>query len=99
LFIEKLKGLTVGDPLLPNTDIGPLATASIRDEIEGQVNQSVKSGARRLVGGERLEGPGNFYQPTALADIPVTAPVYRQEDFGPVALLFKVEGVSEAIAY
>jgi succinate-semialdehyde dehydrogenase/glutarate-semialdehyde dehydrogenase len=99
LFVEKLKGLTVGDPLLSNTDIGPLATASIRDEIEGQVNQSVKSGARRLVGGERLEGPGNFYQPTALADIPVTAPVYRQEVFGPVALLFKVEGVSEAIAY
>jgi succinate-semialdehyde dehydrogenase/glutarate-semialdehyde dehydrogenase len=98
LFVEKLNGLVIGDPLLPQTDIGPLATASIRDEIEEQVNQSVKAGARQLIGGKRLQGRGNFYQPTALADIPVTAPVYRQEVFGPVALLFKVEGVGEAIA-
>jgi succinate-semialdehyde dehydrogenase / glutarate-semialdehyde dehydrogenase len=97
-FVEKLKGLRVGDPLLPETDIGPLATASIRDEIEAQVNQSLKSGARRLVGGERMAGRGNFYQPTALADIPPTAPVYREEVFGPVALLFRVKNVDEAIA-
>ena len=98
LFVEKLNGLVIGDPLLPQTDIGPLATASIRDEIEAQVNQSVKAGARQLIGGKAVKGCGNFYQPTALADIPVTAPVYRQEVFGPVALLFKVEGVGEAIA-
>lgn len=97
-FVEKLKGLRVGDPLLPETDIGPLATASIRDEIEAQVNESLKNGARRLVGGERIAGRGNFYQPTALADIPPTAPVYRQEVFGPVALLFRVKNVDEAIA-
>lgn len=97
-FVEKLRKLRVGDPLLPGTDVGPLATESIRDEIEVQVNQSVKTGARLLIGGERIEGPGNFYRPTALAEIPQSAPVFRQEVFGPVALLFKVKDISEAIA-
>ncbi len=97
-FVEKLRKLSVGDPLLPGTDIGPLATGDIRAEIEMQVDESVKSGARVLIGGKRLEGAGNFYRPTALADIPKNCPVYRQEVFGPVALLFKVKDIGEAIA-
>jgi len=63
-----------------------------------QVDVSVKSGARVLIGGKRLEGAGNFYRPTALADIPKNCPVYSQEVFGPVALLFKVKDIGEAIA-
>ena len=97
-FVEKLRKLSVGDPLLPGTDIGPLATGDIRAEIKMQVDESVKSGARVLIGGKRLEGAGNFYRPTALADIPKNCPVYRQEVFGPVALLFKVKDIGEAIA-
>jgi succinate-semialdehyde dehydrogenase/glutarate-semialdehyde dehydrogenase len=97
-FVEKLRKLSVGDPLLPGTDIGPLATGDIRAEIEMQVDVSVKSGARVLIGGKRLEGAGNFYRPTALADIPKNCPVYSQEVFGPVALLFKVKDIGEAIA-
>jgi succinate-semialdehyde dehydrogenase / glutarate-semialdehyde dehydrogenase len=97
-FVERLRTLSVGDPLLPATDIGPLATAEIRNEIETQVDESVKKGARILVGGHRLEGPGNYYRPTALANIPKDCPVYSQEVFGPVALLFKVRDINEAIA-
>jgi succinate-semialdehyde dehydrogenase/glutarate-semialdehyde dehydrogenase len=93
-----LAALKVGDPLQDGIDVGPLATPQGVDDIDRQVTASVKAGARLVTGGQRIPGKGNFYQPTALADIPPTAPVYREEVFGPVALLFKVRSVDEAIA-
>lgn len=97
-FVEELKGLKVGDPMLEETDIGPLATRDIRDGIEEQVNDAVAKGAKLLAGGKRIDRPGFFFQPTALAEIPKEALAYRDEVFGPVALIFKVRDLDEAIA-
>ncbi len=96
-FVQTLEALRVGDPLDPQTDIGPLATPKILDGLAAQVEQSIAAGATLLTGGERLDRPGNFYAPTALADIPRNAPAYSEELFGPVALLFRVANLDEAI--
>ena len=96
--VERVRALRVGDPLDEATDVGPLATTSIRDEVEAQVRGSVERGARLLVGGKRLDGPGNYFSPGVLTAIPKDAPAYREEVFGPVALLFRVGGVDDAIA-
>ncbi|MDB4951733.1 MAG: Aldehyde Dehydrogenase [Gemmatimonadetes bacterium] len=97
LFVRAMEGLKVGDPMEDGTDIGPLATASIRDEVDEQVRKSVAAGARVLTGGGKMEGPGFYYRPTILADIPESAPAYREEVFGPVALLFRVPSLEAAI--
>jgi succinate-semialdehyde dehydrogenase/glutarate-semialdehyde dehydrogenase len=97
-FVRAMEAQQVGDPMLPGTDVGPLAMASTRDDVERQVRDSVAAGARVLTGGERIDGPGFFYPPTILADIPERAPAYREEVFGPVALLFRAADVDEAIA-
>ena len=97
-FVQQVGALRVGDPLLPETDIGPLATADGVKSLEDQVARSVAAGAKLLVGGKPLKGPGNFYAPTVLAAIPETAPAYREEVFGPVALLFEVSDIDAAIA-
>jgi len=96
-FVAGLEALTVGDPMDPNTDVGPLATPKILEALEAQVDQSVQAGAKLLSGGRRLDQPGSFYPPTALSDIPPQAPAYFEELFGPVALLFRVSNLDEAI--
>jgi succinate-semialdehyde dehydrogenase/glutarate-semialdehyde dehydrogenase len=96
-FVEKMGALKVGDPLDEATAIGPLSTPSIRDGVHDQVRRSVAVGAKLLAGGEPMEGPGNFYPPTVLAEIPKEAPAYREEVFGPVALLFRVPDAAAAI--
>jgi succinate-semialdehyde dehydrogenase/glutarate-semialdehyde dehydrogenase len=97
-FVAAMEALRVGDPMADGTDVGPLATASIRDEVDEQVRVSVDAGARVLTGGRRMDGPGFFYPPTILADIPEDAPAYGEEVFGPVASLFRVASIDEAIA-
>ena len=96
-FVEGMEALTVGDPLEPDTDIGPLAMAQIVDDLDEQVQKTVAAGARVLTGGRRIAGPGNYYAPTVLADIPPGSPGYREELFGPMALLFRVRDADEAI--
>jgi len=96
-FVEKMKALRVGDPLEQATDIGPLATGRILKDLDAQVKASVGAGALILTGGKRLERPGNFYEPTVLANIPHDSPGYCEEIFGPVALLFRVNSIDEAI--
>ena len=97
-FTQRMKSLIVGDPLEDATDIGPLATTKIADDLEKQVQASIAQGARLLTGGRRLSELGlNFYEPTVLADIPLSAPAYAEELFGPVASLFRVRTVDEAI--
>ena len=96
-MVEGLERLKVGDPMDEDTDVGPLATARILESVERQVNESVQAGARLLTGGKRLDRPGIFYQVSALAQIPQDAPAYREEVFGPVALLFKVRSLDEAL--
>jgi succinate-semialdehyde dehydrogenase/glutarate-semialdehyde dehydrogenase len=97
LFVEKMKALSIGDPLKESTDIGPLATPQILEDLDEQVKTSVASGAHILTGGKKLEGRGNFYEPTVLANIPKDSPAYCEELFGPVALLFRVNNIDEAI--
>jgi succinate-semialdehyde dehydrogenase / glutarate-semialdehyde dehydrogenase len=96
-MVDGLARLKIGDPMREETDVGPLATPQILETVESQVNASVKAGARLLIGGKRLDRPGNFYQVSALAQIPRDAPAYREEVFGPVALLFEVRDLDEAI--
>jgi len=96
-FVAGLQRLVIGDPQEESTEIGPLATEAILKEVAGQVDRSVAAGARLLTGGERVPGPGNFYQPTALDEIPEGSPARVEEIFGPVASIFRVGGVDEAI--
>jgi len=97
-FVRAMEALRVGDPMAEGTDVGPLATAAIRDEVDEQVRTSAAAGARVLTGGAPLGGPGFYYPPTILADIPEDAPAYREEVFGPVASLFRVDDADAAIA-
>ena len=97
-FVEKMGALKMGDPLDPSVEIGPLATPAIRDEVDEQVRKTVAAGARVALGGRVPEGPGSFYPPTVLADIPKDSPADKEELFGPVASLFRVGSVDEAIS-
>jgi succinate-semialdehyde dehydrogenase/glutarate-semialdehyde dehydrogenase len=97
-FIAGLERLKVGDPMHDDTDLGPLATEQVLADLTRQVAASVEAGARLLCGGKRIGTRGNFYAATALADIPRSAPAYREELFGPVASLFKVNDLDAAIA-
>jgi succinate-semialdehyde dehydrogenase/glutarate-semialdehyde dehydrogenase len=96
-FVQGMEALKIGDPVEETTDVGPLATADVLKGLEEQVRRSVAAGARVLTGGKRLERPGYYYPPTVLTEIPVDAPVYREELFGPVALLFRARDLDEAI--
>jgi len=94
-FVAAMEALKVGDPLDESTDVGPLATPQIAEDIEKQVRASIAAGAQLLTGGKRK---GNYYAPTVLARIPPDAPAAREETFGPVASLFRVPDVGSAIA-
>jgi succinate-semialdehyde dehydrogenase/glutarate-semialdehyde dehydrogenase len=92
-----MAALRVGDPMDENTQLGPLATPDILEALDQQVRRSVEMGARVLTGGKRLDRPGNYYAPTVLADVPTGAPAYGEELFGPVAALYRADGIEEAI--
>jgi succinate-semialdehyde dehydrogenase/glutarate-semialdehyde dehydrogenase len=98
LIVEKMAALKVGDPMDPTVEIGPLATPAIASEVDGLVQKTIAAGARVLLGGQRLPGPGNFYAPTVLADVPLDSPAALEEIFGPVASLFRVADLDAAIA-
>jgi succinate-semialdehyde dehydrogenase/glutarate-semialdehyde dehydrogenase len=93
-FVAAMEALNVGDPLDESNDIGPLATPQIADDIEKQVRDSVAAGATLLTGGKRN---GNYFAPTVLARIPSSAPTAHEETFGPVASLFCVANLDDAI--
>jgi succinate-semialdehyde dehydrogenase/glutarate-semialdehyde dehydrogenase len=96
-FVATMESMRVGDPMKEDTQIGPLATARAADHLEEQVKAATRAGARILTGGERMLGEGNYFEPTVLAGVPRTAAVYREELFGPVAMLFRVQDLNEAI--
>jgi succinate-semialdehyde dehydrogenase/glutarate-semialdehyde dehydrogenase len=96
-LVEKFQALKIGDPMAADTDVGPLATPDILQDIDNQVKASVAKGAKVLIGGQPLAQPGNFYPPTILSDIPPGTPPYEEEFFGPVALMFRVSTLDEAI--
>jgi len=94
---DLVEGLRIGDPLDPATQIGPLAKPSFVDDIDRQVRESVALGARVVTGGHRLDGPGNYYAPTVLADVTPDMPVFREETFGPVMAIVRADSADEAI--
>ena len=96
-FVAEMKALRIGDPMDESTDIGPLATSQILDDLIEQVEKAVASGARVLTGGKKLDRPGNFYEPTVLVNVDPSTPVSCEEIFGPVAMLFRVANIDEAI--
>jgi succinate-semialdehyde dehydrogenase/glutarate-semialdehyde dehydrogenase len=96
-FVRRVAAVRVGDPLDESTELGPLATGAIRDELDQQVQKSIERGARVLTGGKKLNRDGYYYEPTVLVDIPPTAPAASDELFGPVASVFKASDLDDAI--
>jgi succinate-semialdehyde dehydrogenase/glutarate-semialdehyde dehydrogenase len=97
-FVNRMQSLKLGDPFDPKTDIGPLATPDAVKDIDRDVQKTVQAGAKLLIGGKPMTGQGNFYPPTVLTYIPKDSPAYREEFFGPVASIFRVKSIDEAIA-
>ena len=97
-FADAVAALRVGDPLDPQTDVGPLARRDLRDQLHRQVGESVVQGARVVLGGGPLDRRGYFYAPTVLADVAEGMPAWREETFGPVAALVRLKDVAEVIA-
>jgi succinate-semialdehyde dehydrogenase/glutarate-semialdehyde dehydrogenase len=96
-FVAGMEAMRIGDPMKDGTDIGPLATVHAVELLEQQVQAATRVGARILTGGERMLGTGNYFEPTVLTSVPRTSAVYREELFGPVAMLFRVQDINEAL--
>ncbi len=100
-FFEKLKcklaGLVIGNPMEPNTNIGPLSSEEAAVKIADQVKRAVDGGAKILLGGKRMEQPGAYMEATVITNMLPDNPVYYEEFFGPVAVFFKVKDEQEAI--
>ena len=96
-FTDGMRALVMGDPMDAATQVGPLATPGIAEELEAQVEKSVRCGARLVLGGRRQPGPGSWFPPTVLAEVPPHAPAATEELFGPVATVIRVRDVDEAI--
>ena len=97
-FVKGMKALRIGDPMDETTDIGPLATPQIVNDLAEQVARAIAGGAQLLTGGHKVERPGNFYEPTVLDTLDPAMPVSCEEIFGPVAMLFRVKNIDEAIS-
>ncbi|HEV2578283.1 MAG TPA: NAD-dependent succinate-semialdehyde dehydrogenase [Acidobacteriaceae bacterium] len=97
-FVEQMAAQVVGDPMAEATQIGPLATQQIAEDLQRQVDAAINAGGRLLTGGRRLSRDGNFFSPTVIVGLPRTAQVAREETFGPLAFLFKVPSLDEAIS-
>jgi succinate-semialdehyde dehydrogenase/glutarate-semialdehyde dehydrogenase len=98
LFVAAVKALKVGDPNDPATNVGPLAREDLVDDLADQVARTLAMGGRVLTGGSRQAGPGYYFEPTVMAGITRDMPVFREETFGPVAALIRVDGEDEAVA-
>lgn len=97
-FVARMQSLQVGDPMDASTDVGPLATERGRTDVEEYVDDAVKLGAQVLCGGTRLDRAGWFYPPTVVAGVTPQMRMYAEEVFGPVAALFRVDNLEEAIS-
>jgi succinate-semialdehyde dehydrogenase/glutarate-semialdehyde dehydrogenase len=96
-FVELMKTKKIGDPLADGTDIGPQARFDLRDDLHKQVVESVRKGAKLLLGGEIPAGTGAYYPPTVLADVRPGMPAYDEELFGPVAAIVKAKDEHDAV--
>lgn len=96
-FVAAARALKLGDPFDPATDIGPMARKDLRAELHGQVQRTLAQGARLLLGGHEVDGPGNFYEATVLADVAPGMAAFEEETFGPVAAITVADDAEHAI--
>lgn len=96
-FVTRVENLVVGNPSDPNTQIGPMARANLRDELHAQVEATIQAGATVRTGGRKLEGDGFFYAPTVLDHVVPGQVAFDEETFGPVAAIIRVSSTEEAI--
>lgn len=96
-FVAAVEQLKVGDPLDSAINVGPMARADLRDELDGQVQRTIAAGATLLLGGKKIDGPGNFYAPTVLADVKPGMAAFDEETFGPVAAITIAANAEDAI--
>jgi succinate-semialdehyde dehydrogenase/glutarate-semialdehyde dehydrogenase len=97
-FVDGMQSLIVGDPMDEKTNIGPLATAQIRDDLDDQLKRAKADGAKVLLGGKPRDGKGFFYEPTVMTDVNEDSPIFREETFGPLAAVVRAKSVDDAIA-
>lgn len=96
-FVEEAAKLRVGDPLRYETQIGPVARADLRDDLDRQVQATVQMGGRVLLGGKPVEGKGCFYEPTIVTDVTPEMPMFCQETFGPAAAVIHARDTEHAL--
>jgi succinate-semialdehyde dehydrogenase / glutarate-semialdehyde dehydrogenase len=96
-FVKTMEALKVGDPMDSATELGPLASADAVATLDADVRKTVAAGAHVLTGGKPVDRAGSFYAPTVLSNIPKDSPAYREELFGPVASIFRVKDIDQAI--
>jgi succinate-semialdehyde dehydrogenase/glutarate-semialdehyde dehydrogenase len=89
-YVDAMKKVKMGDPMDENTNLGPMARSDLRDTVHKQVQQSIKDGAKLLLGGNIPSQRGNFYPATVLADVTIDNTACKEEIFGPVAAIMKV---------
>jgi succinate-semialdehyde dehydrogenase len=97
-FLEASRNLVMGDPTTTDTYIGPMARFDLRDELDGQVQATLAEGATLLLGGHKVEGAGNYYAPTVLANVTDQMTSFKQELFGPVASIIAARDADHAVA-
>jgi len=97
-FSAAVQALTMGDPLDEKNYLGPMARFDLRDELHNQVQQSLREGARLVLGGEKIAGEGNYYAPTILSDVTTEMTAFREELFGPVAAIAIARDADHALA-
>jgi succinate-semialdehyde dehydrogenase/glutarate-semialdehyde dehydrogenase len=98
LFVQKTRALKIGDPMERDTKIGPMARTDLRDELAKQVRDTVAAGAKLLLGGEPLDGPGAYFTPTVVGDVEPGMRMAEEETFGPAAALMRARDADHAVA-
>ncbi len=99
-LVEHVKSLRVGDPMKPDTDIGPMISTEALEEVEGQIARAVKDGAKLVLGGKRVQPgglKGSFFEPAILVDVPQGSAATTEEIFGPVIALIVAKDADDAI--
>lgn len=96
-LVEQVSTIKVGDPTDAETFVGPLSSAAARDGLAAQVKDAIDKGATVLTGGKPVDGDGAYFEPTVLAGVTQDMRAFSEELFGPVAVLYKVDGEEEAV--
>jgi succinate-semialdehyde dehydrogenase/glutarate-semialdehyde dehydrogenase len=96
-FVAAVGALKVGNPMDRNNQVGPLARGDLVEDLERQVAESVRLGARAVVGGKRIQGDGYYFEPTVLTNVRPGMPAYHEETFGPVAAVIRVKDADDAL--